>query len=636
MAKQFRLVHLPTLTLQAFTIGQCPPYIAASHTWSDQVFTGILQSSFGTEAIQRIISSHHHTIQHCWVDNFCIIQDDDNDKMEQIPLMGDIYQRAEAVAIILTCPFGFTQHQVDDLTTELEDAIRGWHSEAYSTPSFIQHWTQGAPKQCLIRAMHGLARLTRSPWATRIWTLQEYILASSIIWIGSDLHPITISDEMFQALPDLCNRLDIRECSKLNPEFEILHTHFSGMANSRMGAIDCTRTMEILGNRKATVPVDEVYGIMACCGVIIKPLLGESRERAWQRWCEAAIKEGNVRWVLLSIVQHSTTPHQGVDGRKSNCIIPPFGTRHLASSASYLDHVAPLGQVSVANGTITLSARIVGSTTLLRRLGTVHQSDDNILHNDITLILFSRGNWTTARKIVQAFGAGRYKRKQQLALSHVLIDSYTKALRSILRNKELGFRPIFRSQHHYTIWADFMQLASQCILPGLNTGCGYLARITDTVSNTSTMTVVIMRDGYVPTGKLVALDLSARTSDERYIILVAEHPTVSEIVEYASAAQVVMHKLGTTIPVANEYRKIWDLMPLERISLGGEQCCVCAKGSYHVMPVAQEQDCNKTVNERVQKVRLARLRADKKRRFDMKSKSLKTSRAWRSYLRRMT
>jgi hypothetical protein len=34
-------------------------------------------------------------------------------------------------------------------------------------------------------------------------------------------------------------------------EFAILHTHFSGMATSRLGDNDATRIAELLGNREA-------------------------------------------------------------------------------------------------------------------------------------------------------------------------------------------------------------------------------------------------------------------------------------------------------------------------------------------------------------------------------------------------
>ena len=67
------------------------------------------------------------------------------------------------------------------------------------------------------------------------------------------------------------DQITIEECMSRDPgaEFAILHSHFSGMATCRLGDIERTRIMELLGNRKATVPVDEIYGIMAASGIEI-------------------------------------------------------------------------------------------------------------------------------------------------------------------------------------------------------------------------------------------------------------------------------------------------------------------------------------------------------------------------------
>jgi hypothetical protein len=299
--RNFRLYELSTAHLETYEIGHAPPYIAVSHAWSDHIFAGNMATSFGSTAVRTIIAQRFPSVRHCWIDNFCIKQDDEADKVEQIPLMGEIYGRAEVVAIVLTCHFGFAQSHVDRATETLQEALRAWKEEAWAEKTFVQQWTHGSGRKKLVQSMEGLAKLTKSSWATRIWTLQEYILATSVVWIGSDLNPVVIDDMLFQAIPGLCDQLRIQECMSRDPESQlgILHTHFSGMVNSRLTKIDRTRTMELLGNRKATVPVDEVYGIMAACGVEIEPIAGESRNQAWARWWEAAVRQGHVRWALL-------------------------------------------------------------------------------------------------------------------------------------------------------------------------------------------------------------------------------------------------------------------------------------------------------------------------------------------------
>ena len=92
-AKSFRLLCLDDLTLQRFDIGSSPPYIAISHTWAERLFDDIpgFDSSLGGRAIRKALSEKFSAVNHCWVDNFCILQDNENDKFEQIPLMGNIY-----------------------------------------------------------------------------------------------------------------------------------------------------------------------------------------------------------------------------------------------------------------------------------------------------------------------------------------------------------------------------------------------------------------------------------------------------------------------------------------------------------------------------------------------------------------
>ena len=91
---------------------------------------------------------------------------------------------------------------------------------------------------------------------------------------------MVIDDILFQAITGVCSQLSTVEYMAPESEFTILHTHFLDMENSRFKATDRTRTMKLLDNYKATVPVDEIYGIMACCRVEIVSILGETREQA--------------------------------------------------------------------------------------------------------------------------------------------------------------------------------------------------------------------------------------------------------------------------------------------------------------------------------------------------------------------
>jgi hypothetical protein len=109
--------------------------------------------------------------------------------------------------------------------------------------------------------------------------LQEYILARQIVWIGKGNLCLCIDDVLFRALPNLCDVFDIREAAVENiPGFT---KFYSSMVGARAGKIDPTRVMELLGNRTASFPDDEVYGAMAASGVIIQPGVVSGQNEIW-------------------------------------------------------------------------------------------------------------------------------------------------------------------------------------------------------------------------------------------------------------------------------------------------------------------------------------------------------------------
>jgi hypothetical protein len=549
-----------------------------SHAWSDHIFpTGIpILSSFGGQVIQKVHDACFPEVHHCWVDNFRIKQDDEDDKLQQIPLMGNIYHNAIAVIIVLSCELGLSQDDVDAATRSLVDALEMWRDETWTDIDQAKYFQQGPGRRRLLYAMKALARFTRSTWATRIWTLQEYVLAREVVWIGSDMHPVRVDDRLFQAIPGLCDQLAITECMLRDPgtEFAILHTHFSGMATSRLGDTDRTRIMELLGNRKATVPVDEVYGIMAASTVEIDPIKGETKEEAWERWCEAAVLNGHIRWLMLP-----PTPSTATVGSASppNCIIPSFAMRHDLSSCSYLDSVKPLSSPSVTNGTYTLTGRHIGPCELIRRLGSTHRSKSGLYHRDITLILFSKGQWSVTLQLAHAFGGGRYSKRQLIVSAQVMANNYARACLSVQKGNEEEFTPIICSDFQARVWRDFMQLQARCMMDLLNDGTGFLARISRPEFGVSIITVVVI-DGHAPDGALETLDFNAVTGDRRRIFMVVQVPVGQLECPPTSTLDVsknTLHKLGITLPISDDYDAIWESLPLQRFSIGGSQCEVC-------------------------------------------------------------
>ena len=215
----FRLIDLSTGVVSVQLLGHSPPYLAASHAWSEKQFPlgGSFLDSPGRQALMAVNEQKFAgAVAFCWVDTICIDQQDDADMNQQIPLMGRTFSGAVAVAVILSCDLQTNQMEVDRLVEQLEPAARMQEEEAWAEEG--DYWQNGPGRGLTVRGMRGLARLTTTAWATRVWTLQEYILASQVVWVGRDLVSLTIRDNFIGALPGICDTLNIEEC--LEDEFE--------------------------------------------------------------------------------------------------------------------------------------------------------------------------------------------------------------------------------------------------------------------------------------------------------------------------------------------------------------------------------------------------------------------------------
>ncbi|KAL8999185.1 MAG: hypothetical protein Q9188_005949 [Gyalolechia gomerana] len=506
-------MHVHSCQLKEFPINDLPPFIAVSHTWADILFPSEIPfiQQKGAKAIRSLLSQCFPSVEYCWIDTFSIDQNDANDKKRQIPLMGDIYSKAVAVAIVFKTPIGVTQERLDEVTNSVEGAVEMFREESWKEDG--QNWDHGSRRRCLKNAMDCLELFTRSPWATRVWTLQEFVLAKATVWIGEDLVPLRINEELFIALPDVCETLNITEC--ILGQYSVLYQYYRGMVGARLRMIDRTRIMELLGNRSATEAVDEVFGTMAASGVVVEQMDIGSKEEAWRLWWEKAVCEGHTRWALLPPTSLQTTQ----DCHNYNCVMPPFSTRHQASSCSGLDTVRPLGPVKVEDGVVTMVGRWVGTCKIVRRLGRVHQDANGLLHRDITLILFAANNWTRALRIARASGGGRYTRKRILIIAQMLKHNFYRAQLAVTSGTEDDFRPRLRDQYQRYLWSDFMLLQSVQMMV-MNEGVVFLAE----TENEGLITDVMLVTGTdeQPSGRLAAVDFGAKNTSGRTLLTVVE------------------------------------------------------------------------------------------------------------------
>ncbi|PQE05959.1 Heterokaryon incompatibility protein [Rutstroemia sp. NJR-2017a BBW] len=576
-----RLIDMDTGALEAYSVDAMPPYLATSHAWADGMFAANIEfnQTLGGKMMQNSVRSLFPGIKYCWTDTVCIDQNDEEDKQRQIPVMGDIYGNAHAVVIVTTCDFPawMTQTYLDHLTEDLSEAI-AMHLEEDLSESMASYWRYDEGRKKIVEGMDCLEFFTRTRWADRIWTLQEYILAQKIVWLGQNDSCLCIDDILFRALPELCDTFDIWEA--IGGKYSKLYKFYTGMVNARSGHIDRTRIMELLGNRTASFPDDEIYGAMAASGVVVQPGKVTGQDNVWRLWWEEAVRQGNHRWLFLPPVLDKGS-NLGITSL--NCIMPHFKTRHQSSQYAGLDKVrVQTGEVVLHNGGIKITGRWAGSCRIVQRLGKVYQDNQNNLHRDITLIMFAKGSWKTALLIVAALGGGRYSWKQILALAQILKANYSAvtAAVSALKGRKIVLQRM--TDYQRAIWEDFMYLAMSQMLP-MNDGVAYLAEIKNELKTT---TVIVVTDDRQPVLNLHAFDFGVTNVSDRttFMVVAMPKPRINRA-GVATGHLGVLHKVGMTVPtlVCKSLRKaqVYKCHKISRrllsLEIGGEDCWFCSK-----------------------------------------------------------
>lgn len=111
--------------------------------------------------------------------------------------MGEIYQSADAVLITHACELGLTQDELDEALSGFEEAFELRDLRTSIFDEKWRYWTEGDGHMKILRALKALAKFAQSDWSSRVWTLQEFIFARTIVWIGADLLLLAFEDVFF-------------------------------------------------------------------------------------------------------------------------------------------------------------------------------------------------------------------------------------------------------------------------------------------------------------------------------------------------------------------------------------------------------------------------------------------------------
>ncbi|KAL7625878.1 hypothetical protein AAE478_005102 [Parahypoxylon ruwenzoriense] len=124
-----------------------------------------------------------------WADAICINQNDDKEKTRQVRMMRDIYSKAKRVVIWIGKQLTDYNTRGYELAKNLYQKLDGdnydMNASTYDFHDFDCK-SQGVPDPLQNQIWAGLFDILRHPWFTRIWVVQELLVAQrSIMWRGA-------------------------------------------------------------------------------------------------------------------------------------------------------------------------------------------------------------------------------------------------------------------------------------------------------------------------------------------------------------------------------------------------------------------------------------------------------------------
>ena len=241
------------------SLDEDPDYDALSYTWGDpqpsrMIVVDGVEASVGP-SLYGALNQIGHANRPLWVDSICINQDDQQERTDQVCLMGDIYSKADIVIMWL----GEGEDDGDAALVFLENfqeqlmSPGGIGSLMMSDDDFDDAWI-------------AVGKLFKRPYWGRLWIIQEVLLARNpVVCCGA----ASCSWDFIQLILLMLNeRATVRLSATarealLYPSTDLARTlarlYDQRFEGRKMSLIDC---LALGRQRKATDPRDRIYGML--------------------------------------------------------------------------------------------------------------------------------------------------------------------------------------------------------------------------------------------------------------------------------------------------------------------------------------------------------------------------------------
>ena len=354
---QIRLVRLDpeqdsphvSCMLRTFSLDDAPEYEALSYNWgsySEQEYRVIVNDQLFYvwpnlhDALQRLRGSFDE--RWLWIDKLCINMNDIHEHSVQVTLMRRIFRRAKRV-IVWLCE----QSMEDDDTGELlKDSVAYKRNDSStSIPGLTRRPTEPqVPQSSEITSVlpwdmdtkiavtanplqlgKEYASHLRNDWFTRVWTLQEYVLARAVVFLFKR-HSIAAPDLISQ-VNVLVGRLSTYQAASTEEQGELdaIKNDLRGFRYFNWVKSEWKQHMDdivVFGRIVATaqelqsrVPLDQVYGLLALAPESLREQLRPdyrlTLDELYLQLAQIVSLKEKVESVLENISQKYLLPPQG-------------------------------------------------------------------------------------------------------------------------------------------------------------------------------------------------------------------------------------------------------------------------------------------------------------------------------------
>jgi hypothetical protein len=160
-------------------------YMALSYTWGEPPSTEIVNLNGEPFPVRKNLwdflsqARSNYLEENLWIDALCIDQSVNEERTHQVSIMGKIYSSASCVIVWLGLYSGLAAEGVLFIDAAyLSDHLT---SDTFVSEDVSDYLTSGTLRDYEDQ----LEKLFKLPYWTRIWIVQEYVLAKSIeIWLG--------------------------------------------------------------------------------------------------------------------------------------------------------------------------------------------------------------------------------------------------------------------------------------------------------------------------------------------------------------------------------------------------------------------------------------------------------------------